>query len=154
MFESIMPFRMLNLEAVAQYLPPLYPQDVELRVKNREIPFEKRGDHIGIHKHDIDAWASRTDYQDFPASDWLITTRNPPATRGKCWPQEAILPEMLQAGAIASAMSSKTKASVLRGLVALAEKTGQLNDKPGPERGTQAFDDQAGTWQPSCRADG
>ena len=35
---------------------------------------------------------------------------------------------MLEAGAIASAMTSKTKASVLRDLVALAEKTGNLCD--------------------------
>ena len=53
-----MPFQMLNLEAVAEYLH-LTPQDVELRVKNREIPFEKRGDRIVFHKHDIDAWASQ-----------------------------------------------------------------------------------------------
>ena len=46
----------------------------------------------------------------------------------KILPNEAILPEMLQAGAIASAMSSKTKASILRALVALAEKTGHLDD--------------------------
>ena len=35
---------------------------------------------------------------------------------------------MLAAGALAAAMTSKTKASVLRDLVALAETTGQLND--------------------------
>jgi mannitol/fructose-specific phosphotransferase system IIA component (Ntr-type) len=35
---------------------------------------------------------------------------------------------MLAAGAVASAMTSKTKASVLRDLVDLADKTGQLND--------------------------
>ena len=35
---------------------------------------------------------------------------------------------MLVRGAIGSAMTSKTKASVLRDLVALAEKTGQLTD--------------------------
>ena len=43
-------------------------------------------------------------------------------------PQEAILPEMLELGAVDSAMTSKTKASALRDLVVLAEKTGQLTD--------------------------
>jgi mannitol/fructose-specific phosphotransferase system IIA component (Ntr-type) len=46
----------------------------------------------------------------------------------KILPHEAFLPDMLESGAIASAMASKTKASVLRDLVALAEKTGHLND--------------------------
>jgi PTS system nitrogen regulatory IIA component len=121
-----MPFQLLNLEAVAEYLH-LTPRDVEQRVKNREIPFEKRGNRVVFRKRDIDAWASQrilgwtrrqlTDYH-------TETTR----FRRKILAQETILPEMLRAGAIASAMSSKTRASILRDLVALAEKTGQLND--------------------------
>jgi mannitol/fructose-specific phosphotransferase system IIA component (Ntr-type) len=43
-------------------------------------------------------------------------------------PHEAILPEMLAANAMDSAMTSKTKSSVLHDLVALADKTGQVND--------------------------
>jgi nitrogen PTS system EIIA component len=43
-------------------------------------------------------------------------------------PDEAIIPEMLAIGAVDSAMKSKTKSSVLRDLVALAEKTGQVTD--------------------------
>ena len=121
-----MPFRLLNLEAVADYLQ-LTPQDVEQRVKNREIPFEKRGNRIVFHKRDIDAWASQ---RILGFSSQRLADYHQRSTRQtrKILPHETILPEMLQAGAIASAMSSKTKASVLRDLVVLAEKTGHLND--------------------------
>jgi excisionase family DNA binding protein len=111
-----MPFQLLNLEAVAEYLH-LTPRDVEQRVKNREIPFEKRGNRVVFRKRDIDAWASQR-----------ILGTETTRFRRKILAQETILPEMLRAGAIASAMSSKTRASILRDLVALAEKTGQLND--------------------------
>ena len=121
-----MPFRLLNLEAVADYLH-LTTQDVEQRVKNREIPFEKRGDRIVFRKRDIDAWASQ---RILGFSSQRLADYHQQSTRHtrKILPHETILPEMLQAGAIASAMSSKTKASVLRDLVVLAEKTGRLCD--------------------------
>lgn len=121
-----MPFRLLNLEAVAEYLH-LTPQDVEQRVKNREIPFEKRGNRIVFHKRDIDTWASQR-ILGFTGQRLTDYHRKSTSHARKILDQEAILPEMLQAGAIASAMSSKTKASILRDLVALAEKTGHLND--------------------------
>jgi excisionase family DNA binding protein len=121
-----MPYRLLSLEAVAEYLH-LSTADIEQRVKDGEIPFEKRGNRIVFHKTDIDAWASQRILGSTSRQLADYHTETTRFTR-KILPQEAILPEMLQAGAIASAMSSKTKASVLRDLVALAEKTGHLND--------------------------
>jgi mannitol/fructose-specific phosphotransferase system IIA component (Ntr-type) len=64
----------------------------------------------------------------FPATGWRPITKSPRATPETLLPHETILPDLLTAGAVDSAMTSKTKASVLRDLVALAEKTGQLND--------------------------
>jgi len=121
-----MPFRLLSLEAVAEYLH-LTPAEVEQRVKNGEIPFEKRGQRIVFHKRDIDAWASQR-ILGFSGQRLADYHQKSTSHTRKILPHEAVLPEMLQAGAIASAMSSKTKASVLRDLVALAEKTGRLND--------------------------
>jgi len=117
---------MLNLEAVADYLH-LTTEDVEQRVKNREIPFEKRGDRIVFRKSEIDAWASQ---RILGFSGQRLTVYHQKSTRHtqKMLAKETILPEMLKSGAIASAMSSKTKASVLRDLLALAEKTGHLSD--------------------------
>ena len=105
----------------------LTPAEIEQRVKNHAIPFEKRGDRIVFRKNEIDAWASQ---QILGSTGQQLAVYHKESTRQtrKILPQEAILPEMLESGAIASAMVSKTKASVLRDLVALAEKTGHLND--------------------------
>lgn len=121
-----MPFRLLNLEAVAEYLH-LTVQDVEQRVKDREIPFEKRGDRIVFRKNEIDAWASQH-ILGLPGQGLTDFHQKSTSHTRRILAQETILPEMLKAGAIASAMSSKTKASMLRDLVVLAEKTGHLND--------------------------
>ena len=121
-----MPFRLLDLEEVANYLH-LTPADIEQRVKNCEIPFEKRGDRIVFRKAEIDAWASQR-ILGLPGQRLADYHQETTRFTRKLLPQAAILPEMLQSGAVASAMTSKTKASVLRDLVALAEKTGCLSD--------------------------
>jgi excisionase family DNA binding protein len=121
-----MPFRLLDLAGVADYLH-LSAAEVEQRVKDREIPFEKRGDRIVFRKTDIDAWASQ---RILGFTGQPLATYHQKSTRDtrKILPHETVLPEMLAAGAIASAMTSKTRASVLRDLVALAEKTGHLSE--------------------------
>ena len=121
-----MPYRLLDVDGVANYLH-LTPADIEQRVKNREIPFEKRGNRIVFRQSEIDAWASQ---RILGLSGQQLAVYHQKSTRHarKILPHETILPEMLRSGAIASAMTSKTKASVLRDLVALAEKTGNLND--------------------------
>lgn len=121
-----MPFRLLNLEDVANYLH-LAIADVEQRVKDREIPFEKRGDRIVFRKSEIDTWASQ---RILGFSSQRLASYHEKSTRQtrQILSREAILPEMLAAGAIASAMTSKTRASVLHDLVALAEKTGHVSD--------------------------
>ncbi len=121
-----MPYQLLNVEAVAEYLH-LTPADIEQRVKDREIPFEKRGDRIVFRKSDIDAWASQR-ILGFAGTPLAVYHEKSSLQARKILPHETILPEMLAAGAVASAMTSKTKASVLRDLVALADKTGRLND--------------------------
>ena len=125
-----MPFRLLDLEGVANYLH-LTPADIEQRVKNREIPFEKRGDRIVFRKAEIDAWASQ---RILGSTGQQLADYHQETTRftRKILPQETMLPEMLKSGAIASAMTSKTKASVLRDLVALAEKTGHAQRSQNP----------------------
>lgn len=121
-----MPYQLLNVDAVADYLH-LTTADIQQRVKDRGIPFEMRGDRVVFRKSDIDAWASQRILH-FPRE--RLANYHEKSTRHarKILPHETILPEMLAAGAIASAMTSKTKSSALRDLVALADKTGQLND--------------------------
>lgn len=121
-----MPFRLLSLDSVANYLH-LTREDIEQRVKDREIPFEKRGDKIIFRKSEIDQWASQR-ILGLPGQ--RLTAYHQKSTRStqKILPHKTILPAMLQAGAVATGMTSKTKASVLRDLVTLAKNTGQLND--------------------------
>jgi excisionase family DNA binding protein len=121
-----MSFQLLNIDAVADYLH-LSTADIEQRVKDGEIPFEKRGDRIMFRKGDIDAWASQR-ILGFPSQRLAVYHEKSTRHTRKILPHESLLPGMLAAGAIASAMTSKTKASVLHDLVALADKTGQLND--------------------------
>jgi len=121
-----MAFQLLNLDEAANYLH-LTPADLEGRVKNREIPFEKRGDRIVFRKNEIDAWASQR-ILGLPGRQLAVYHQKSTNHTRKILPHEAILPAMLESGAVASAMTSKTRASVLRDLVALAERTGHLND--------------------------
>ena len=121
-----MPFQLLDLDGVANYLH-LTTADIEQRVKDREIPFEKRGDRIVFRKTEIDAWASQR-ILGLPGQRLAAYHQKSTRHMENILPQEAMLPEMLRSGAIASAMTSKTRASVLRDLVALADKTGHLGD--------------------------
>jgi excisionase family DNA binding protein len=53
-----MPFHIFNTDEVAQYLNQ--PRaDIERLVQSRDIPFEKRGDHVVFRQRDIDEWASQ-----------------------------------------------------------------------------------------------
>jgi PTS system nitrogen regulatory IIA component len=121
-----MPFQLLKLDEVASYLH-LTPEDIEQRVKHHEIPFEKRGDRTVFRKRDIDAWASQR-ILGLPGQRLADYHQETTRFTRRILPQATILPEMLQSGAVASAMTSKTRASVLRDLVVLAEKTGNLGD--------------------------
>jgi excisionase family DNA binding protein len=53
-----MPHHVFNIEEVAEYLH-LTAADVNRRVKEREIPFEQRGERVIFRKRDIDQWASQ-----------------------------------------------------------------------------------------------
>jgi excisionase family DNA binding protein len=119
-------FRLFNVEAVADYLS-LTPAEIEQRVKDREIPFERRGNRLVFRKGEIDEWASQ---RIMGFSGDRLAAYHEKSTRHtrNILPHQTILPKMLAAGAVDSAMTSKTKASVLRDLAALADKTGQLND--------------------------
>lgn len=121
-----MPYQLFSIEEAASYLH-LTSADVERRVKDREIPFEKRGDRVVFRKRDIDAWASQR-ILGLPEQRLEEYHRKTTSATREILAQDAILPEMLGRGAINSAMTSKTKSSALHDLVALAEKTGQVTD--------------------------
>jgi nitrogen PTS system EIIA component len=141
-----MSFQVFNLAAVADYLH-LTPEDVEQRVKNREIPFEKRGDRLVFRKTEIDQWASPRILG--LSSDHLATYHQKSTFQTRnLLPHEAILPDMLTAGAIAPALTSKTKASVLRDLVEVADQTGKLFDPPTLMSSLEAREELCSTGMP------
>ena len=124
-----MPYRTFIPTEVARYLH-LTRADIDRLVKNQDIPVEKRGDHLVFRKADIEAWASQrilglegrrlAEYHQKSSHD-----------AREILPHEAMLPEMIRPEYIHPAMPAKTKASVLREMVALAEKTGRVYDRQG-----------------------
>jgi mannitol/fructose-specific phosphotransferase system IIA component (Ntr-type) len=121
-----MPYQVLSLDAVAEYLN-LTPADVRQRVKYNEIPHEKRGHRIVFSKDEIDLWASQRLLR-LPGQ--RLTEYHEKSTRGtrQILPGRSLLPEMILPSFIAPAMSAKTKSSVLHELVAVAGTTGRLNN--------------------------
>lgn len=121
-----MSHQILSLEEVAEYLH-FTTEEIAQRVKDNEIPFERRGQRIVFSKEQIDLWASQR----------LLRLRSEElaeyhlkSTRGTkvILPHQRLLPEMIEPRFIAPALPAKTKSSVLRELVAVAESTGRLND--------------------------
>jgi len=117
-----MPHRIFDTEEVAKYLH-LTLGDVERLLKDDAIPHEVRGQRPVFRKRDIDAWASQRilGLQDRRLAEYHQQSSH--GTRAVL-PHDAIMPEMIQADFIDAAMPAKTKASALRGMVALAERTG------------------------------
>lgn len=121
-----MPHRMLTTAEAADYLH-LAPVDVERLVKNDEIPFERQGTRAVFRRKDIDAWASRRilglpgkalrDYHDSTSARVHAVAL-----------QGALIPQFMTVERIDPELHSRTRASVLRDMVALAESTDLLSD--------------------------
>ncbi len=121
-----MPYRIFNVDEVAQYLN-MSSTDVQRMVKDGEIPFEKRGDRAVFRRPDIDAWASQR-ILGLSASR-LAEYHNKWAQNPKALlTHETLVSEMLPAENMEAALSSRTRASALRDMVALADRTGLVYD--------------------------
>ncbi len=121
-----MPYRFINMNEAAEYLH-LRPGELEGLVKSGDIPFETRGDRTVFRRHDLDDWASRR-----------ILGADAPGAAQKAslaWQRhcalsssDLLLPDLIQPDQIDAALKSKTKAAVVRDMVALADRTGWLCD--------------------------
>jgi PTS system nitrogen regulatory IIA component len=120
-----LPFRVLSLDEVVDYLH-VSRADVERLVHYKEIPFEMQGDRLVFRQNEIDAWASRR-ILGFSEEHLRNYHKKSSAKAHDLSKQHAIVPELFKAEFIASAMTSKTKASILRDMVQLAEGTGLVN---------------------------
>lgn len=124
-----MPHRCLSIDEVSHYLH-LARADVELLVKRHEIPFEKRGDRFIFRRTAVDAWASQRILGLSEKGLAEYHRRSSDRVR-RFAKRHAIMTELLNADSIAPQMTSKTKASILRDMVALADRTGRVADVKG-----------------------
>ncbi len=141
-----MPYRTLNLEEVAQYLH-LQESEVERLVKDQEIPFERHGSRVLFRKIEIDSWASPrvlglegrqlAEYHQKTSDDTRSFLR-----------QAAILPDMIRPEFIDPALPAKTRASVLREMVRLAERTERVWDSEDLLSGLKAREELCSTGLP------
>ena len=145
-----MPYRTFSPSEVARYLH-LSRADIDRLVKDQDIPVEKHGDRLVFRKAEIDSWASQRilGLESRPLAEYH--EKSSQATR-QILEKEAMLPEMLQPGHIESALPAKTKASVLREIVALAEKTGRVYDRQGLLAGLEARESLCSTGLPGGMA--
>ena len=121
-----MPYRTLNTDEAAQYLN-LTRADIERLCKDRDIPFEMRGGRIVFRQREIDAWASQR-ILSFNTSRLVEYHRTSSRETRTLLRRETLLPEMIRPDCIAAAMTAKTKASVLRDLAVVADRTGLVGD--------------------------
>ena len=121
-----MPYKTFNLEEVAHYLH-LNVDEVQRYVHDRIIPFEERGGRLIFKRNEIDAWASR---RILGASEKRLKTyhRQSSARVHDLSKEHAIIPDLMRAEFIDPALISRTKASVIRDMVQLAERTELVND--------------------------
>jgi excisionase family DNA binding protein len=121
-----MPHKTFNLDEVAHYLH-LTVDEVQNYVRERVIPFEERGGRLLFKRSEVDAWASQ---RILGASEKRLKSyhRQSSARMIDLSKEHAVMPELLRAEFIEAALHSRTKASVIRDMAALADRTGMVND--------------------------
>lgn len=119
-----MPYRTFTLSEVCVYLH-LAPADVETLTRRQEIPFENKGGRAIFRKKDVDAWASQR-ILGFSNKRLAAYHKVSSAKAHDLSKQHAIISELLKREYIQPALASRTKPSLLRDMVALAEQTGLL----------------------------
>ncbi|HVU34145.1 MAG TPA: PTS sugar transporter subunit IIA [Opitutaceae bacterium] len=121
-----MPHRTFTIEEVTDYLH-LLPGDVERLMKEAELPHAIRGGRAVFQRSEIDEWASKR-ILGLPGK--RLDVYHAKSVRGtrQIFPHLALIPELLQPAYIDLTLPSKTRASVVREMVALADRTGRVLD--------------------------
>ncbi len=119
-----MPYHTLNIQELCAYLR-LAPADVELLVRRQEIPFEKKGQQLVFRKTTIDSWASQR-ILGFSKQSLKGYCQTASAKLVDISKQDPIVAKLIRKENIHPALTSRTKPSLLRDMVALADQTGLL----------------------------
>jgi PTS system nitrogen regulatory IIA component len=141
-----MPHKILTLEAAAVYLH-LTPADIAQRVKDGDIPYEKRGHRLVFSKDAIDVWASQRLLR-LPSQRLTEYHRKSTLATRPILPHQAFLQDMIGPACVDPALPAKTRSSVLHVLVALAAKTGRVNDPPALLSSLEAREQLCSTGMP------
>jgi mannitol/fructose-specific phosphotransferase system IIA component (Ntr-type) len=141
-----MPYRALDLAAAAVYLH-LTCSEVEQLLKSTDIPHEWRGGRVVFMRGELDAWASRRILGLPPKR---LADYHQKSTRGtrSIFAEDSLMPELLRPSYIEVAMTSRTRKSVIRDLVALAEQTGRVLDPKELLASVEAREELCGTGLP------
>jgi PTS system nitrogen regulatory IIA component len=117
-----MPHRLLSAAELADYLH-VTPADVERLLRDSDIPHSKRGNRIVFQRGEIDAWASRR-ILGLPSR--RLDAYHEKTIRGTqmVFPDAAIIPGLIAPANIELSITAKTRASVIREMVALADRSG------------------------------
>lgn len=120
-----MPHKKYSLEDVAEYLH-ISTKDVNELVRSSQIPFERQGGRPVFMRMEVDAWASQRilGLGDRQLTDFHRTTS---AKAHDLSDSHAIITELLQPAYIEPAMHSRTKASILRDIIKVADRTELVN---------------------------
>ncbi|MDD4872980.1 MAG: PTS sugar transporter subunit IIA [Kiritimatiellae bacterium] len=121
-----MPHRIFNIKEAAAYLH-LSTADLETLVKERNIPCEKLGSRISFRRKDIDSWASRRILQ-FPEQHLANYHSRSSEKVMEFSKNRTLMPIMITVERINPSLTSRTKKSVIRDMVALADQTNLISD--------------------------
>ena len=121
-----MAHRMLTLTELADYLH-VSADDVDRLLRESDIPKEARGGRLVFRRSEIDAWASQR-ILGMPDRRLLAYHEKSMRSTQKILENDALIPELLRTSYINLELTSKTRSSALRDMVALAETTGKVFD--------------------------
>lgn len=121
-----MPHTTFTIDQLAAYLH-VARRHVERLIQEGDIPCALRGGRMFFQRDEIDAWASQRILR-LPGQglDWYH--RKTMRGTQQLFPQGALIPVLLRPDYVDLGLLSKTKASVIRDMVALADRTGRVFD--------------------------
>jgi len=118
-----MPHTLYSAAEVAEYLR-VSVSEVETWARRAEIPCERRGDRFVFRRGEIELWASCCLLD---ARERRLREYHERSSRAGGAAPRPMLHALISTDRIALDMGSRTRASVIRDMIALAEQTGLLN---------------------------
>jgi nitrogen PTS system EIIA component len=126
MYSAPVANRTFTSDELATYLH-ITTGDLERLIRETDIPKVMRGGRLSFRRSEIDAWASQR-IIGMPGARLDAYHRKSMRGTREIFPEDTLIPELLKPSYIDLDLTSKTRASVIRDMVALAERTERLFD--------------------------